>query len=122
VSKYLFEAVLTTVWAFAPVVALLYWNWRAALLTPVLLGSLALFPVGALAAGGMVTESGGNPMMTLILCWGLGVAGLLACRRMMKFGPGIREKAVMLGFLAAGWALVFYPMAKSFWSFVALGL
>jgi hypothetical protein len=121
-SKYLWEAVFSTVWALAPAAALIYWNWRAALMVPVLLGSLALFPVGALAAGGTVSESGQSPVVVLLLCWGAGAAGLVACRTALAFAPGIREKAVMLGALAAGWALVFFPVARSFWSFVALGL
>jgi hypothetical protein len=95
-------AIVASIWLLAPLGALLWFNWRAAVFGPLAFVCLGVFPLAMFAAGNSAWQPGGSNSIVRLMghTWG---------RRLVGF---------LLGMAVSTWMLTFYPAASSFWSTV----
>lgn len=112
-------AIASSIWLLAPLGALLWFNWRAAVFGPLAFACLGVFPLAMFAAGNSGWQPGGsNPIVFMLMCWAVAAAVLVVSVRFMGRTWGRRLVGFLLGMAVSAWMLTFYPAASSFWSTV----
>ena len=113
-------AILASLWFLAPLLVLLWFNWRAAVFGPLAFGCLGVFPLAMLAAGNAAVQPGSNPLPLMLACWG--VAAVVLVVSFYLIGPTWRKRQLgfLLGAGVAAWMITFYPMAETFWAVVGM--
>ena len=118
--QYLLSAILVSLWFLAPLAALFWFHWRAAVFGPLAFCSLGVFPFAMLAAGNAAVQPGSNPIPLMLACWA--VAGAVFATSIYLIGPtwGKRHLGFLLGVGVTAWMITFYPMAETFWAVVGM--
>lgn len=111
-------ATLASLWLLAPLGALFWFNWRAAIFGPLAFACLGVFPLAMFAAGNSGWQPGGSPIPFMLGCWAVAAAVLVVSLRLMGPTWGHRLLGFLLGIAVSAWMLTFYPAAETFWAVV----
>jgi hypothetical protein len=113
-------AILVSMWFLAPLAALFWFSWRAAVFGPLAFACLGVFPLAMLAAGNAAVQPGSNPIPWMLGRWA--VAGVVFAGSVFLIGPTWRKRQLgfLLGVGVAAWMITFYPMAETFWAVVGV--
>jgi hypothetical protein len=111
-------ATLAAIWLLAPLAALLWFNWRAAVFGSLAFGCLGVFPLAMFAAGNSAWQPGGHPLAVMLACWVVAAAVLVVTVRLSGRTWLHRLGSFLLGVAVSSWMLTFYPAAETFWSVV----
>jgi hypothetical protein len=113
-------AILVSLWFLAPLAALFWFNWRAAVFGPLAFLCLGVFPLTMLAAGNSAWQPGPSPIPFMLTCWAVAAAVFVVS--VYLIGPTWRKRQLgfLLGVGVAAWMITFYPMAETFWAVVGM--
>jgi hypothetical protein len=111
-------ATLASLWLVAPLGALFWFNWRAAIFGPLAFACLGVFPLAMFAAGNSGWQPGGSLIPFMLGCWVVAAAVLVVSLRLMGPRWGHRLLGFLLGIAVSAWMLIFYPAAETLWSVV----